>query len=152
MAAVPAPDDHLHAFIDAFVVPRRRPRYHAKPRELLRALCHRLPDELDPRLTVDFGGLRGPGDVGACLTAISPVPTGVYLGAWHSQEIGEYPLAEAVELAESHGGAIVSLQAGQLAYHVSEHPGGTRRLLARDPKARSRATALLTRLHDAPEN
>jgi len=137
---MPLADDHQLAFINSFVLAKFRDRLRAKPRQFLTELCHVLPTKIDPRFAVALDAVRTPDHVVRYLNQVHRSPAKVvYLSAWSGQQNGEYPIPDAVDLAEESGGAIVSLVAGSLAFYVSEHPNGRRWLLVGDAQLKQRA-------------
>jgi hypothetical protein len=88
---------------------------------------------------VALGRVKNHDSILSLLESLTPRRTGVYLGSWGGAEVGEHPLATALDMAEHTGGAAVSIVAGELVYYVTEHPDGDRYLLMRDEKLRERA-------------
>jgi hypothetical protein len=144
---------HAEAMIEAVVARRFRERLLLKPRQFLNVLCHELPHKMDPRRAVSLeGAVKTTAQVVSFLKSLTKARTAVYLGAWSGYEIGEYPLPQAVAMVEQSGGAIASVEAGELAYYKTEVCSGAhglncdRFVLVKDPDRRTRTQGIVEAL------
>lgn len=145
LAAV-TPDEHIDAFIDAFVHRHYRARFHIKHHEFLQEMHAQILEKLDPRFVIHLPVLNTKEAALELLKSHTKQRTACFLGHDPEKEIGEYSLTEVIDVIEPQGAAAASIEPGQLVYYKPLLYGGcTQYLLVKDPKRLQRIAASLAR-------
>lgn len=138
------PDEHIDAYINAFVHRHYRARFHIKHREFLAEMHAQILEKLDPRFVIHLPVLNTKEAALELLESHTTRRSACFLGHHPDKEIGEYSLTEVIDLIEPFGMAAASIEPGQFVYYKPIRYGAcTQYLLVKDPKRLQKIAASL---------